>query len=73
METAYLLFTVMCPLSMVALMGWWAWAIRRSGSASGGQNARARSVGDDNEIARMRAQLDQFEAQARERKTLVRG
>ena len=66
MEIAYLLFTLLCPLSMVALMGWWAWSMRRSGGAGSDQKAPVRSAADDSEIVRMRAQLDQLEAQARE-------
>lgn len=73
MDIAYLLFTLMCPLSMVALVGWWAWSMRRSSSASAAQKAPARSATEDNEIVRMRAQLDQLEAHARQEKPPVRG
>lgn len=72
MDIAYLLFTLMCPLSMVALLGWWAWSMRRTSSGSS-QPAPARSAADENEIVRMRAQLDQFEAQAREHQAPMRG
>jgi uncharacterized iron-regulated membrane protein len=65
-ELAYLLFTLLCPLSMVALMGWWAWSMRRSSGAGSGQKAPVRSTADDSEIVRMRAQLDQLEAQTRD-------
>jgi hypothetical protein len=67
-ELAYLLFTLMCPLSMVALVGWWVWSMRRSGGSSGEQ-APARSAAEEAEIARMRAQLDQLDVQSREQKT----
>lgn len=64
MEIAYLLFTLMCPLSMVALVGWWAWSMRRSRGGSSSQQTPARSAAEDAEITRMRAQLDQLDAQA---------
>jgi uncharacterized iron-regulated membrane protein len=63
-ETAYLLFTLLCPLSMVALVGWWAWSMRRSDNGS--QQVPARSATEEAEIARMRAQLDQLGAQDRD-------
>ena len=65
MELAYLLFTLMCPLSMVALVGWWVWSMRRS-SGSSSQKAPARSAADEAEITRLRAQLDELDAHARE-------
>lgn len=64
MEIAYLLFTLMCPLSMVALVAWWAWSMRRPASGSSGQNAPVRSAVEEAEMSRMRAQLDQLEGQA---------
>ena len=66
MELAYLLFTLACPLSMVALVGWWVWSMRRSSSKP--QQAPVRSAAEEAEIARMRAQLDQLDAQARDQK-----
>lgn len=61
-EAAYLLFTLLCPLSMVALVAWWAWSVRRSSSGGSSGSAPVRSTADDAEIARMRAQLDQLQA-----------
>jgi hypothetical protein len=61
MEFLYLL----CPLSMVAMMGWWAWSMRRTGQQSS-CHAPRRSAADEAELTRMRAQLDQLEAGARE-------
>ena len=72
MELAYLLFTLACPLSMVALVGWWFWAMRRS-SGSKPQQAPARSAAEEAEITRMRAQLDQLDAQARDRRAPLNG
>jgi uncharacterized iron-regulated membrane protein len=72
-EIAYLLFTLMCPLSMVALVGWWMWSMRRSDNGSSGQKAPARSAAEEAEIIRIRAQLDQLEAQARDEKTPSKG
>ena len=72
-EIAYLLFTLMCPLSMVALVGWWAWSMRRPASGSGREVEPARSAAEEAEIARMRAQLDQLQAKAREEKTPSHG
>ena len=72
MEIAYLLFTLMCPLSMVALVGWWTWSMRRASGDSSCQKTPARSAADESEIVRMRAQLDQLEAQAREGKAALR-
>jgi uncharacterized iron-regulated membrane protein len=69
----YLLFTLLCPLSMVGLMGWWAWSMRRQGTSAGHNQKPVRSVSDENEITRMRAQLDQLEAQARDDKTSATG
>lgn len=71
MEIAYLLFTLLCPLSMIALMGWWAWSMRSS--RSGSQAAPVRSARDEEEITRLRAQLDQFEARTRDDETATRG
>jgi uncharacterized iron-regulated membrane protein len=65
-ELALLLFTLLCPLSMVGLMGWWAWSMRRTGKRGGVAQAPVRSAIEENEITRMRAQLDQLEAQARD-------
>ena len=72
MELGYLLFTLMCPLSMVALVGWWAWSMRRS-SGSSCDKAPARSAAEEAEITRMRAQLDQLDAQARDTKAPSKG
>lgn len=72
MESAYLLFSLLCPLTMVGLMGWWAWSMRRS-KANGAQQVPVRSAVDENEITRMRAQLDQLEAQARDGQTTTTG
>jgi uncharacterized iron-regulated membrane protein len=71
-ELAYLLFTLMCPLSMVALVGWWAWSMRRSGGSSS-QQAPARSAAEEAEITRMRAELDQLDAQSRDQKAPSNG
>ena len=71
MEIAYLLFTLMCPLSMIGLMGWWVWSMRRSSSGSNCHKAPVRSAADESEIVRMRAQLDQLEAQAHDIKQLT--
>lgn len=74
MEIAYLLFTLLCPLSMVALVGWWAWSMRHSsGGNSGCEKQPVRSAEDESEIARMRAQLDQLDAQARDDRAPTRG
>jgi uncharacterized iron-regulated membrane protein len=70
-ELAYLLFTLACPLSMVALVGWWFWSMRRSSSKP--QQASVRSAAEEAEITRMRAQLDQFDAQARDAKVPSKG
>jgi uncharacterized iron-regulated membrane protein len=71
-EIAYLLFTLMCPLSMVALVGWWVWSMRRPGGSSC-QQTPARSAAEEAEITRMRAQLDQLDAQARDQKAPSNG
>lgn len=73
MEWAYLLFSLICPLSMVGLLGWWAWSMRRSHQGNRAQQTPVRSGTDENEITRMRAQLDQLEAQARDRKATTTG
>ena len=65
MELAYLAFTLLCPLSMVLLLGWWAWALRKSRRAGDPQAMPSRSATDDGEIVRLRAHLDQLEAGAR--------
>jgi uncharacterized iron-regulated membrane protein len=72
-ELVYLLFTLLCPLSMVALMGWWAWSMRRPSNGVGRDDAPVRSTTDENEITRMRAQLDQLQAQARDEKSPATG
>ena len=64
MEIAYLLVTLLCPVSMIAMLAWWAWAMRGPKKCSSA--APARNTADDAEITRMRAQLDQLEAQARD-------
>ena len=70
MEIAYLLVTLLCPVSMIAMVGWWAWATRRATNAPAA--APARSAGDDAEITRMRAHLDQLEAQSRDQDSAPR-
>jgi hypothetical protein len=72
-ELVLLLFTLLCPVGMLGFMGWWAWSMRRTGSGKGGQQAQVRSANDENEITRMRAQLDQLEAQARDETSRTRG
>lgn len=71
MDLAYLLFTLACPLSMVALVAWWFWAMRRPSSKP--QEAPVRSAVEEAEVARMRAQLDQFDAQARDERSPAHG
>ncbi len=73
MELVFLLSTLLCPLSMVGLMGWWAWSMRRPSNGASRGHTPARSASDENEITRMRAQLDQFEAQARDEKSPAAG
>ena len=70
MEIAYLLVTLLCPLSMIALVGWWAWAVRRANKVPAA--APTRSAADDAEITRMRAHLDQLEAHCRDHDAAVR-
>jgi hypothetical protein len=70
-EIVYLLFTLLCPLSMLGLVAWWGWSMR---SSSGGSCHKkpVRSAAEDSEIVRMRAQLDQLEAKARDDKAPTR-
>jgi uncharacterized iron-regulated membrane protein len=70
-ELAFLLFTLLCPLSMVGLMGWWAWSTRRTSKRA--SDAPVRSTIEENEITRMRAELDQLQAQARDKTSPVPG
>jgi hypothetical protein len=72
-ELAVLLFTLLCPLSMLALMGWWGWSVRRTRNRSSHVQAPVRSSTEANEITRMRAQLDQLEAQARDEESRAAG
>ena len=67
MDIAYLLFALMCPLTMLAIVGWWVWSMRRPGSGSSCDKAPARTAAEEAEIARMRARLDELDAQAVER------
>ncbi len=61
MEAAYLVFTLLCPLSMVALVAWWAWSMRRTGKGAPATGESARSVSDEAEVARMRARLQELQ------------
>ena len=70
MEIAYLLVTLLCPVSMAALVGWWAWAARQAKKTPAA--APVRSAVDDAEIARMRAHVDQLEAHWRDHEAAVR-
>lgn len=72
-ELVPLLFSLLCPLSMVGLMGWWAWSMRRPGNRASRGHAPVRSAGDEIEITRMRAQLDQLEARSRDEKSPAAG
>lgn len=72
-ELVFLLFTLLCPLSMVGLVGWWAWSMRRPSNGASRGHASVRSASDENEITRIRAQLDQLQAQARDEKSPQRG
>jgi hypothetical protein len=68
-EIVYLLFTLLCPLSMLGFVAWWGWSMRRSnGGSSGCDRKPVRSAAEESEIVRMQAQLDQLEAQARDDK-----
>ena len=71
MEIAYLLVTLLCPVSMIAMVGWWAWAARRATTNSPAASP-ARSAADDAEITRMRAHLDQLEAHSRDQDPAAR-
>jgi hypothetical protein len=66
METAYLLFTLLCPLSMVALVGWWFWSMRSSAAGKSGATEPVRTAAEQGELGRMRAQLDQLQAGERD-------
>lgn len=69
----YLLSTLLCPLSMLGLVVWWAWSMRRSSSGNGSCHKEpVRSAAEASEIVRMRAQLDQLEAKARDGEGLTR-
>ena len=70
MEIAYLLVTLLCPVSMVAMMGWWAWSMR--GPKKSSATVPARSAADDVEITRLRAHVDQLEAQSRDQDASAR-
>ena len=73
-EIVYLLVTLLCPLSMLGLMAWWGWSMRSSSSGSGSCHKKpVRSAAEDSAIVRMRAQLDQLEAKARDDKAPTRG
>ncbi len=61
MEAAYLVFTLLCPLSMVALAAWWAWSVRRSSKGAAATGESTRSVTDEAEMARMRARLQELQ------------
>ena len=71
MEIVYVLFTLMCPLSMLGLVAWWGWSMRRSSGGSS-NSGPVRSAAEESEILRMRAQLDQLEAQTRDDKAPTR-
>ena len=66
MDAAYLLFTLLCPLSMVALLGWWFWSMRKPRSGSRPAAAPVRTPAEEGELARMRAELDQLRAGERD-------
>ena len=66
MDAAYLLFTLLCPLSMVALLGWWFWSMRKSRGGSSPAVPPVRTPAEEGELARMRAELDQLRAGARD-------
>lgn len=52
LQAAFLVIVLLCPLSIVAAIGWSAWSRRRPG------HAVARSATDDAEIRRMRDRRD---------------
>jgi uncharacterized iron-regulated membrane protein len=52
----YLLFSLLCPVSMVALVAWWAWSVRRPRSSSG-PAAPVRQPADAAALEAMRAQM----------------
>jgi membrane protein implicated in regulation of membrane protease activity len=54
LQAAFLVIVLLCPLSIVALVGWSAWSRRRHRS----DHPVARSVTDDAEIRRMRDRED---------------
>ena len=66
MEVAYLLFTLLCPLSMVALVGWWFWSTRTTTGGSASAAPPARTAAEEGELARMRSQLDQSQQNQRD-------
>jgi hypothetical protein len=65
-EFAYLLFTLLCPLSMVALVGWWFWSMRATTGGSANAAPPARTAAEEGELARMRSQLDQSQQDQRD-------
>jgi hypothetical protein len=72
-ELGLLLFTLLCPLSMLGLLGWLAWSMLRPSNRARQGHAPVRSASDENEITRIRAQLDQLEAQARDENSRAAG
>lgn len=71
MEAAYLLFTLLCPLSMVALAGWWVWSMRRSTGTAASQAEPDRSAVEEGELTRLRARLDQLQSSERDNQQRV--
>jgi hypothetical protein len=51
---------------MLGHMGWWAWSMRRTSKRASHAQAPVWSAIEENDTTRMRAQLDQLEAQARD-------
>ena len=67
MDALYVFLTLLCPLSMVALVAWWVWSMGQRGGSSTGTSARSRSAVEEGELARMRASLDHLESSDRQR------
>ena len=66
MDAASLLFALLCPLSMVALVGWWAWSMRKPAGSSAFDAEPARSAASKALPARMGARLDQLHTDDRD-------
>lgn len=64
LQAAFLFVALLCPLSIVAMVGWSLWSSRRAREKDGPRAAPVRSAADEAELERLHSRLEAQDAHA---------